>query len=140
VVENYAPLTALRRAPEGRELAWYAADDPAPGGAMWALWCRHALGRIAGRLRPRPALAPVGPSRPAHQSDGLPGRAGDLPNRVNDLPHRAGDLPKHAEGLPDRTDDLPNHSRDLPDRAGDRPDLPAGRAAGFRDEEKASSR
>ncbi|MES4890280.1 ATP-grasp domain-containing protein [Streptomyces sp. NPDC096012] len=98
VVENYAPLTALRRAPEGRELAWYAADDPAPGPAMWALWCRHALGRVTGRLRPRPAPAPVGPARPAHPSDGLPDRDGDLT------------------------------------------DLPAGRVAGFPDEEKASSR
>jgi predicted ATP-grasp superfamily ATP-dependent carboligase len=30
VVENYAPLAALRRAPRGRELAWHAPDDPRP--------------------------------------------------------------------------------------------------------------
>jgi predicted ATP-grasp superfamily ATP-dependent carboligase len=52
VVENYAPLTALRPAPDGRELAWYARDDPAPGWAMWALWSRHVSGRLRERLRP----------------------------------------------------------------------------------------
>ncbi|MEU6102085.1 ATP-grasp domain-containing protein [Streptomyces flaveolus] len=52
VVENYAPLTALRPAPDGRELAWYARDDPAPGWAMWALWGRHVSGRLRERLRP----------------------------------------------------------------------------------------
>ena len=50
VVENYAPLAALRPAPRGRELAWHAPDDPAPGRAMWALWCRHAVGRLRERL------------------------------------------------------------------------------------------
>ncbi|SDE26655.1 MULTISPECIES: ATP-grasp domain-containing protein [Streptomyces] len=53
VVENYAPLTALRRPPQGRELAWHAADDPGPGLAMWALWSRHVGGRVAERLAPR---------------------------------------------------------------------------------------
>jgi predicted ATP-grasp superfamily ATP-dependent carboligase len=58
VVENYAPLTALRRAPRGRELAWHAPDDPAPGRAMWTLWSRHVARRLRERLSPAPA-APV---------------------------------------------------------------------------------
>ncbi|MEV3971217.1 ATP-grasp domain-containing protein [Streptomyces sp. NPDC050698] len=52
VVENYAPLSALRPAPAGRELAWHAPDDRAPGRAMWQLWSRHAAGRVIDRLRP----------------------------------------------------------------------------------------
>lgn len=52
VVENYAPLGALRRTPSGRELAWYARDDRAPGRAMWGLWGRHVAGRLLERLRP----------------------------------------------------------------------------------------
>ncbi|MFF4588667.1 ATP-grasp domain-containing protein [Streptomyces sp. NPDC001388] len=55
VVENYAPLAALRPAPQGRELAWYASDDPAPGRAMRRLWCAHVTRRLRDRL-PRPAL------------------------------------------------------------------------------------
>ncbi|MFJ3439904.1 ATP-grasp domain-containing protein [Streptomyces sp. NPDC086081] len=55
VVENYAPLSALRPAPAGRELAWHAPDDRAPGRAMWHLWGRHAAGRVLERLRPEPA-------------------------------------------------------------------------------------
>jgi predicted ATP-grasp superfamily ATP-dependent carboligase len=51
VVENYAPLTALRPASGGRELAWHAADDRGPGWAMWALWGRHVCRRLLGRLR-----------------------------------------------------------------------------------------
>ncbi|GAA3303854.1 hypothetical protein GCM10020295_53540 [Streptomyces cinereospinus] len=51
VVENYAPLTILRPAPGGRELAWHARDDLAPGLAMSALWTRHVLRRLRGRLR-----------------------------------------------------------------------------------------
>ncbi|MYS92578.1 MULTISPECIES: hypothetical protein [Streptomyces] len=50
VVENYAPLAALRAAPGGRELAWYAADDRAPGRVMWAQWCRHVSRRLRERL------------------------------------------------------------------------------------------
>ncbi|MEU6376637.1 ATP-grasp domain-containing protein [Streptomyces sp. NPDC046909] len=50
VVENYAPLTALRPAPAGRELAWCAADDRAPGRAMWGLWARHVSRRVRERL------------------------------------------------------------------------------------------
>ncbi|MEU6124500.1 ATP-grasp domain-containing protein [Streptomyces sp. NPDC047123] len=54
VVENYAPLTALRTvswpvqrtaSPSG-ELAWHAADDPAPGAALRRLWRRHVLRRL----------------------------------------------------------------------------------------------
>ncbi|MFH9858359.1 hypothetical protein [Streptomyces sp. NPDC017202] len=52
VVENYAPLTALRRtAPASRELAWHAGDDTAPGRAMWNLWTAHVTRRLLGRLR-----------------------------------------------------------------------------------------
>jgi predicted ATP-grasp superfamily ATP-dependent carboligase len=63
VVENYAPLAALRAAPGGRELAWYAPDDPAPGRAMWSLWCRHVSHRLRERLgaptaAPAPRLIP----------------------------------------------------------------------------------
>lgn len=60
VVENYAPLTALRPAPVGRELAWHAQDDLAPGLAMWSLWGAHVSRRLSARLRP---TAPV-PARP----------------------------------------------------------------------------
>ncbi|MFJ7233529.1 ATP-grasp domain-containing protein [Streptomyces tendae] len=52
VVENYAPLSALRPARAergGRELAWHARDDRAPGRALWALWGRH----VGARLRDR---------------------------------------------------------------------------------------
>ncbi|MBL1080588.1 ATP-grasp domain-containing protein [Streptomyces actinomycinicus] len=81
VVENYAPLAALRPAPRGRELAWHAADDPAPGRAMRALWARHVAGRIAGRLHPGPA--PAAPPAPLP----VPGpRAG-----VAALPHGLSD-------------------------------------------------
>ncbi|MGW5428551.1 carboxylate--amine ligase [Streptomyces sp. NPDC004059] len=88
VVENYAPLTALRPAPGGRELAWYAADDRAPGLAMWALWCRHVVRRLASRALRRRSAPPAlpapsrpgprdrcGPARPPHPYDlpGLPG-------------------------------------------------------------------
>ncbi|MFE0414884.1 carboxylate--amine ligase [Streptomyces tendae] len=67
VVENYAPLSALRPAREergGRELAWHARDDRAPGRALWALWGRHVGARLRDRaLRDRDArtdaVAPV---------------------------------------------------------------------------------
>ncbi|MFD7706529.1 ATP-grasp domain-containing protein [Streptomyces sp. NPDC059785] len=72
VVENYAPLTALRPRTGGRELAWHARDDLGPGLALWALWCRHVAARLLDRVRrqrpdpppvdtrrvPRPAAAP----------------------------------------------------------------------------------
>ncbi|MEU8788875.1 ATP-grasp domain-containing protein [Streptomyces sp. NPDC048643] len=60
VVENYAPLGALRPRPAGRELAWHAPDDPAPGRAMWSLWTRHVPRRLtqrAGRLLCGPAAS-----------------------------------------------------------------------------------
>ncbi|GGW33653.1 ATP-grasp domain-containing protein [Streptomyces galilaeus] len=61
VVENYAPLTALRRAaPHGRELAWYAADDTAPGRAMWGLWAAHVTRRLLGRPRQAGAAGATG--------------------------------------------------------------------------------
>ncbi|MGP4083180.1 carboxylate--amine ligase [Streptomyces sp. KR55] len=60
VVENYAPLAALRAAPGGRELAWYARDDRAPGWAMWGLWCRHVSRRLRERLGAT-AAAPAAP-------------------------------------------------------------------------------
>jgi predicted ATP-grasp superfamily ATP-dependent carboligase len=70
VVENYAPLTALRARPGGRELAWHARDDLAPGFALWALWSRHAAARLLDRVlgavhppaaprMPRPCGTPV---------------------------------------------------------------------------------
>ncbi|MFF4830585.1 ATP-grasp domain-containing protein [Streptomyces sp. NPDC001315] len=55
VVENYAPFAALRPAPGGRELAWYARDDRTPGRAMWALWFRHVSRRLRERLGSPPA-------------------------------------------------------------------------------------
>ncbi|WP_406727484.1 ATP-grasp domain-containing protein [Streptomyces sp. GD-15H] len=64
VVENYAPLAALRTAPGGRELAWYARDDRGPGRAMWALWARHVSGRLRERLGARTAAAPASPLIP----------------------------------------------------------------------------
>ncbi|MFC3347072.1 ATP-grasp domain-containing protein [Streptomyces echinoruber] len=50
VVENYAPLAALRPAPGGRELAWHARDDLAPGRALWTLWGGHVARRLLARL------------------------------------------------------------------------------------------
>ncbi|KFF96548.1 hypothetical protein IQ62_35735 [Streptomyces scabiei] len=62
VVENYAPLAALRPPPlpyppsrqGARELAWYARDDRAPGLALWSLWPRRALGRLLAPRTPLP--------------------------------------------------------------------------------------
>ncbi|MDQ0581115.1 carboxylate--amine ligase [Streptomyces rishiriensis] len=51
VVENYAPLAALRPARRTRELAWHAGDDTAPGRAMWGLWAAHVARRLLDRLR-----------------------------------------------------------------------------------------
>lgn len=64
VVENYAPLAALRTAPGGRELAWYARDDRGPGRALWALWARHVSGRLRERLGAGTAAAPAAPLIP----------------------------------------------------------------------------
>ncbi|MEU5096349.1 ATP-grasp domain-containing protein [Streptomyces sp. NPDC020996] len=70
VVENYAPLTALRPSPAGRELAWHAADDPSPGRALWPLWGRHVTRRLRDRLGGPPdrtdAPQPTHPAQPAH--------------------------------------------------------------------------
>ncbi|WP_405917081.1 ATP-grasp domain-containing protein [Streptomyces sp. NBC_00728] len=60
VVENYAPFVALRSRSAGRELAWHALDDRAPGRALWGLWARHVSLRLAqrtGRLLRGPAVA-----------------------------------------------------------------------------------
>lgn len=51
MVENYAPLSALRPQASGCELAWHARDDLAPGLTMWALWCRHVFRRLLDRVR-----------------------------------------------------------------------------------------
>lgn len=69
VVENYAPLAALRPRRE-RELAWHAADDRAPGLALWALWCRHAGRRLLARR-------PASPTRVVRQAP-PPGARTDL--------------------------------------------------------------
>ncbi|MFJ8540626.1 ATP-grasp domain-containing protein [Streptomyces sp. NPDC093586] len=69
VVENYAPLAALRPAPDGRELAWYAPDDPGPGRAMWSLWGRHVAGRLRERVRG------AAPARTSPASPLIPGAA-----------------------------------------------------------------
>ncbi|MFI5871812.1 ATP-grasp domain-containing protein [Streptomyces sp. NPDC051445] len=61
VVENYAPLAALRPVRRGRELAWHAGDDTAPGRAMWGLWGAHVARRLLGRLRPSHASGAAGP-------------------------------------------------------------------------------
>ncbi|CAM5516681.1 hypothetical protein SALBM135S_02056 [Streptomyces alboniger] len=61
LVENYAPLTALRSLPlPGRpgqsppgELAWHSGDDPAPGTALRRLWRRHVLRRVTAGLHRR---------------------------------------------------------------------------------------
>jgi predicted ATP-grasp superfamily ATP-dependent carboligase len=77
VVENYAPLEALRPRPAGRELAWHALDDPAPGRAMWGLWARHVslrLTRHVGRPVPGPGggAEAVTPTRISGAQDGPP--------------------------------------------------------------------
>ncbi|MEU6144369.1 ATP-grasp domain-containing protein [Streptomyces sp. NPDC047081] len=69
VVENYAPLAALRPSPAGRELAWYAPDDRAPGRALWTLWARHVSRRLVDRLRaPRPAAGAPALPHVVHQA------------------------------------------------------------------------
>ncbi|CAM5243058.1 hypothetical protein SVIOM342S_10555 [Streptomyces violaceorubidus] len=75
VVENYAPLSALRPAREaqgGRELAWHARDDRAPGRALWALWGRHVGARLRDRVHRgrdgRPDTAPPARARVVRQA------------------------------------------------------------------------
>ncbi|WP_203643957.1 ATP-grasp domain-containing protein [Streptomyces sp. SID14478] len=68
VVENYAPLSALRalltpavpaqRAPTTTEFAWHAPDDPAPARGMAAEWSRHVARRLLHRARPTAGDAP----------------------------------------------------------------------------------
>ncbi|WP_055568962.1 hypothetical protein [Streptomyces atriruber] len=61
LVENYAPLAALRSvalpgqrtAPASGELAWHAADDPAPGAALRRMWRRHVVRRLRAGVRHR---------------------------------------------------------------------------------------
>ncbi|MCX4762263.1 ATP-grasp domain-containing protein [Streptomyces sp. NBC_01275] len=79
VVENYAPLAALRRAPRGRELAWHARDDTAPGRAMWGLWCTHVGRRLLDRLRGTSAAGATG-------APGAPGAARNRPHVVRQTP------------------------------------------------------
>lgn len=76
VVENYAPLTALRRLPRPGprrpsppgELAWHAADDPAPGAAMRRLWSRRLVQRLRPAADHRPAPAAPRPPVPAQDT------------------------------------------------------------------------
>lgn len=76
VVENYAPLHALRalassalpaqRGPHTREFAWHAPDDPGPARAMAGEWSRHAVRRLLRRAVPVTAEPPAGrPDAPA---------------------------------------------------------------------------
>ncbi|WP_428953759.1 ATP-grasp domain-containing protein [Streptomyces sp. cg35] len=67
VVENYAPLTALKslvtsalpaqRGSEAREFAWHARDDPSPAWGMATEWPQHAARRLLRRARPTAADA-----------------------------------------------------------------------------------
>ncbi|MFD6298635.1 ATP-grasp domain-containing protein [Streptomyces sp. NPDC060235] len=82
VVENYAPLGALRPRPRpaGRELAWHAPDDPAPGRAMWSLWTRH----VPRRLTQRAARLLSGPAASQESADATAGGAPDLEAAVTE--------------------------------------------------------
>ncbi|MFD4510403.1 ATP-grasp domain-containing protein [Streptomyces sp. NPDC058457] len=106
VVENYAPLSALRPAPRGRELAWSAPDDRGPGLAMWALWCRHVAGRLLDRLHDGGAVPAPRPHSPVVRQAGEP----PLPTpRDEELTGVAGvsatpGVPT-LSGQPDRSDD-----------------------------------
>ncbi|WP_372344219.1 ATP-grasp domain-containing protein [Streptomyces sp. KL116D] len=74
VVENYAPLSALRalvasalpaqRGPAAREFAWNAQDDPAPAWSMATEWSQHAARRLVGRARTAPRAAVPDPTEP----------------------------------------------------------------------------
>ncbi|WP_338698106.1 ATP-grasp domain-containing protein [Streptomyces sp. Q6] len=74
VVENYAPLSALRalmtsalpaqRGAAAREFAWHAQDDPAPGRSMAAEWSQHAARRLLRRARPAAGGPPPGSTEP----------------------------------------------------------------------------
>ncbi|MFE7858669.1 ATP-grasp domain-containing protein [Streptomyces sp. NPDC057403] len=83
VVENYAPLNALRPAPAGRELAWHAHDDRGPGRALWGLWARHVSGRLLARVRGPEAPAPL-PARSPAPADVREDLRDDLRDDVSD--------------------------------------------------------
>ncbi|MFH8608808.1 ATP-grasp domain-containing protein [Streptomyces sp. NPDC018029] len=80
VVENYAPLAALRSltvsSPYG-ELAWHAADDPAPGAAMRLMWRRHVVRRLRDGMghRSRRALTSLSAGPVEHPPAVLPAQA-----------------------------------------------------------------
>lgn len=80
VVENYAPLGALRPRAGGRELAWHAPDDPAPGRAMWSLWTRH----VPRRLTQRAGRLLCGPATPRETEDATAGGREREPSAVTD--------------------------------------------------------
>ncbi|GGL70319.1 ATP-grasp domain-containing protein [Streptomyces fumigatiscleroticus] len=92
VVENHAPLAVLRPAPGGRELAWHARDDPAPGRALWGLWGRHVAGRLLERLPGRGA-ATAGriPAPAAHRPPPPPFPAPADPTGATDPADRSDD-------------------------------------------------
>ncbi|MFG2458197.1 ATP-grasp domain-containing protein [Streptomyces sp. NPDC048523] len=82
VVENYAPLNALRPAPPaGRELAWNARDDRGPGRALWGLWGRHVSGRLLDRVRGAAGATASAGESPTAPSHDLPH---DLSENVSD--------------------------------------------------------
>lgn len=86
VVENYAPMAALRSlaragSKSGRgasspygELAWHAADDPAPGAAMRLMWRRHVVRRLRDGMshRSRRALTSLSAGPVEHPPAVLP--------------------------------------------------------------------
>ncbi|MFR9798285.1 ATP-grasp domain-containing protein [Streptomyces sp. MS06] len=79
VVENYAPLAALRPGRGEREAAWRAADDPAPGRALRWLWARHVTGRLLRRLHlagTGPAPLPEVRAHVVRQASGPPAESG----------------------------------------------------------------
>ncbi|GAA2568162.1 MULTISPECIES: carboxylate--amine ligase [Streptomyces] len=102
VVENHAPLSALRPAREGRELAWHARDDRAPGRALWALWGRH----VGARLRER-----------ARRSDARPGAGTPARARVV---RQASAPTADRTGRPDHRGGTARSDRPDEDRAGSR--------------------
>ncbi|MFF3498226.1 ATP-grasp domain-containing protein [Streptomyces sp. NPDC003247] len=114
VVENYALPAALRPAPHGRELAWYAGDDTAPGLAMWGLWTAHVARRLLGRLRRfGPVGSPVG--TPAASARAVRRTAPPPPSVTG---------PSGAPGAPDPTD--PSDGQDPALTHGPVPPPPSG--------------
>ncbi|MFL5994053.1 MAG: ATP-grasp domain-containing protein [Streptomyces sp.] len=92
VVENYSPLTLLRPAPDGRELAWHAEDDREPGRVMRGLWARHVSRRVRERLR-----------RPGRDGTGrMVGATVSVPPPSPATPRLSAAL---ANGLPDELSD-----------------------------------